>query len=82
MTTSGKPRQPRKTQENKTGTLRYEHETETWHCAKCPKVYSKHNAVSAKSHVAAHTKADKRKEKLRKRKRDEKKQRRIRTKAE
>ena len=61
MTTSGKPRQPRKTQENKAGTLRYEHETETWHCAKCSKVYSKHNAVSAKSHVAAHTKADKRK---------------------
>ena len=63
MTTSGKPRQPRKTQENKAGTLRYEHETETWHCTKCPKIYSKHNAASAKIHVTAHTKADRKKRK-------------------
>ena len=60
MTAKWKPRQPRKTQENKATTLRYEHGTETWHCAKCPEKYSKHNAVSAKSHAEAHTKEEKR----------------------
>ena len=59
MAAKGKPTQPRKTQDNKAGTLRYEQETETWHCTKCPKTYSKHNAVRAKSHAAAHTKEEK-----------------------
>ena len=59
MTAEGKPRRPGKTKENKTGTLRYEQETETWHCGKRPKEYSKRNAVSAKSHAAAHTKEEK-----------------------
>ena len=59
MTSLGKPRQPRTTQENKTGTLRYEQETETRHCAKCGKIYSRHNARSARNHEAEHTKAEK-----------------------
>ena len=49
------PRQPKETQQNKTGTLRYEKETETWHWTKCDKNYPKQNARSAKSHAIAHT---------------------------
>merc|ERR1712226_372593 len=62
MTTKGKPRQPRKTQENKAKTLRYEQETETWPCTKCPRTYSKRNAISAKVHASAHTKEEKKNE--------------------
>ena len=58
MNSHGRPRQPRKTQENKAGTLRYEQETETWHCAKCAKQYSKQNARSAKSHAVEHMKKE------------------------
>ena len=42
------PRQPKQTQENKAGTLRFEQETETWHCKKCAKQYSERNARSTK----------------------------------
>ena len=59
MSSRGKPRQPRTTQENKDGTLRYEHETNTWQCARCGKNYSGQNARSAQSHAAAHTRAEK-----------------------
>ena len=62
MTSIGKPRQPKTTRENKKGTLRYEQETETWHCTKCDKSYTNHDATSARSHAAEHTKADKRKQ--------------------
>ena len=34
--------------------MSYEQETETRHCAKCPKHTSENNAVSAKSHAASH----------------------------
>ena len=73
MAAKGKPRKPRKTQENKAKTLRYEQETETWHCTKCPKTYSKHNAISAKSHAAVHTKEEKKMDQLAMKKREEKK---------
>merc|ERR1712112_755639 len=56
MDSHGRPRQPRQTQENKAGTLRYEYETETWHCEKCGKQYSEQNARSAKSHATEHMK--------------------------
>ena len=58
MDSQGKPRQPRQTRDNKAGTLRYEQETETWHCKKCDKQYSKQNARSAKNHANAHTKQE------------------------
>ena len=66
MASLGKPRQPKTTQENKTGTLRYEHETETWHCAKCDKSYTNQNARSARAQAAEHTKTEKSNEKNRK----------------
>ena len=56
MNAHGKPRQPKETLENKAGTLRYEHETETWHCTKRDKKYPKQNARSAKSHANEHKK--------------------------
>ena len=59
MTSLGGQRQPKTTQGNKKGTLRYEQETETWHCAKCDKSYTNHNAKSARRHAAEHTKAEK-----------------------
>ena len=77
MAAKGKPRQPRKTQDNKMKTLRYEQETETWHCTKCPKKYSKRNAVSTKSHASAHTKEEKKTEQLAMKKHEEKKQTRT-----
>ena len=58
MDSHGKPRQPKQTQENKAGTLRYEQEKETWRCVKRDKKYSKQNARSAKSHANEHTKAE------------------------
>ena len=58
-TSLGEPRQPKATQENKTGTLRYEQETETWHCAKCDKSYTSQNARSARTHAEEHTKTEK-----------------------
>ena len=58
MHSHGKPRQPKETQQNKAGTLRYEQTTETWHCTKCDKKYSKQNARSAKSHANGHTRAE------------------------
>ena len=58
MDSHGKPRQPKETQENKACALRYEHETETWHCAKRDKKYPKQNAGSAKSQANEHTKVE------------------------
>ena len=82
MMTSGKPRQPRKTQENKTGTLRYEHETETWHCAKCSK-NTPNKTQQARKITQQHTRRRKKETKKReKRKQDEKKQIKIRMRAE
>ena len=59
MSSLWKPRQPRTTQENKDGALRYGHETNTWQCARCAKNYSGQNARSARIHAAAHTRAEK-----------------------
>ena len=59
MTSLGTPRQPKTTQENRTGTLRYEQETETWQCTKCDKNYTNQNARSARCHAAEHAKAEK-----------------------
>ena len=67
MSSLGKPRQPKETQENKDGTLRYEHETNTWQCTRCDKNYSIQNARSARSHSAAR-KSGKRNEKSRRKK--------------
>ena len=55
MAKPGRPRQPKRTQENKKGTLRYEVETETWNCTKCEKSCTKIDARRATMHVAAHT---------------------------
>ena len=59
MSSLGKPRQPRTTQENKDGTLRYGHETNTWQCESCGENYSGQNARRARSHAAGHTRPEK-----------------------
>ena len=41
---------------------KYEHETETWHCAKCDKSYTSQNARSARAHAEEHTKQKKKRE--------------------
>ena len=50
-----RPRQPKEPTENAKGALRYSAETETWQCAQCDQQFAAQAARGAESHVATHT---------------------------
>ena len=50
---------PWQSRENSNGALRYDAETETWHCAKCERIFTTEEARGATAHAETHTKAEK-----------------------